>query len=117
MAFIAVAVSYLIGAIPWSAIVAYLFARTDLRSAGTRNVGAANAWISAGPVAGCLAAIGDSAKGALAIILAQALGLSQPWWASVRLVRYSWAFLVLFLGFRGGIGAAATAGLSYIFCP
>ena len=117
MAFIAMAVSYLIGAIPWSAIVAYLFAGTDLRSAGTRNVGAANAWISAGPVAGCLAAIGDSAKGALAIILAQALGLSQPWWplcAWCAIVGHSWS---CFLGFRGGIGAAATAGAFLYLLP
>jgi len=117
VAFVAMVISYLIGAIPWSAIVAYLFAGTDLRSTGTHNVGAANAWVSAGPVAGCLAAIGDSTKGALAIILAQALGLSQPWWplcAWCAILGHSWS---CFLGFRGGIGAAAAAGVFLYLLP
>lgn len=70
---------YIIGSIPWSTIVAKLFMRApiDLAEEGTKNVGAANVWHLAGPVAGCIAASGDALKGALAVLVAKVAGLPR----------------------------------------
>lgn len=77
---------YLIGSIPWSTIVAKLFMRApiDLAEEGTKNVGATNVWYLAGPIAGCIAAVGDAVKGGLAVLVAKLAGLPSFFLASMR---------------------------------
>jgi len=95
--------AYIIGAIPF----AYLFGRllhVDIRQAGSGNVGAMNAFKNVSRITGILTALADIAKGALAVHLA--------------------AFLVvlghnynIFLGFKGGKGLAALAGVLFATSP
>ncbi|MEG3066235.1 glycerol-3-phosphate acyltransferase [Acetomicrobium sp.] len=110
---------YIIGSIPWSTIVAKLFMRApiDLAEEGTKNVGAANVWHLAGPVAGCIAASGDALKGALAVLAAKVAGLPRFFWPLcgwMAVVGHAWS---IFLNFRGGRGASATAGVFVVMMP
>lgn len=110
---------YLIGSIPWSTIVAKLFMRApiDLAEEGTKNVGATNVWYLAGPIAGCIAAVGDAVKGGLAVLVAKLAGLPSFFWPLcgwMAVIGHTWS---IFLNFRGGRGASATAGVFVVMMP
>src|SRR5687768_8580651 len=77
-----IAASYLIGSIPFSYLVVRLFAGTDIREHGSRNVGATNVARTAGKLPGILALVLDTVKGYGAIALAQWL-VSRPGWPFV----------------------------------
>ncbi len=108
--------SYLMGAIPF----AYLIARirgVDIRSVGTRNVGGSNVWHSVGKLEGTLTAIFDIGKGALAVWLAQRLGLGpgvQAASAVAVVAGHNWP---VFLGFQGGRGIGAALGAMLLLVP
>jgi glycerol-3-phosphate acyltransferase PlsY len=63
-------VAYLLGSIPFGLIVARIFAKRDIREAGSGNIGAANVTRVAGALPGALTLALDAAKGALAVLLA-----------------------------------------------
>ena len=71
--------SYLIGSIPFSYLVARVVAGTDIRQAGSRNVGATNVARTAGKGAGILALLLDLTKGYAAIEFARWI-VSRPDW-------------------------------------
>ncbi|MFA4844345.1 MAG: glycerol-3-phosphate 1-O-acyltransferase PlsY [Candidatus Margulisiibacteriota bacterium] len=101
--------AYLIGSIPFSHIFPKLKGK-DVKTAGTKNVGATNALVVAGPLMGALALAGDIAKGYLAIFLAQHYHLA-PW--AVLLAGFAAVAghdFSLFLRFKGGKGVATTGG-------
>jgi len=110
---------YFIGSIPWSAIVARFFSgpSVDLTKEGTKNVGATNVWILSGPAAGCLAVLGDAAKGGFAVLMARWAGLSAFLWpmcAWMAVLGHTWS---IFLRFKGGRGASATVGAFVALMP
>jgi glycerol-3-phosphate acyltransferase PlsY len=101
--------AYLIGSIPFSHILPKIKGE-DIREKGTRNIGATNALVVAGPVIGALALVGDVGKGFLAIYLAQKY-IVFPWGvALVGLAAIVGHDFSLFLKFKGGKGVATTAG-------
>ena len=57
------AVAYLLGSIPFGLILAKLFGGTDVRKAGSGNIGATNVARVVGPLAGILTLVLDAAKG------------------------------------------------------
>ena len=57
MSYWVVIVSYLIGSIPFSYLVARCWKGIDIRKCGSGNVGMTNVWRNAGPAAGLLAAV------------------------------------------------------------
>ena len=63
-------VSYLLGSIPFGLILARLFGGADVRKTGSGNIGATNVARVAGPAAGVLTLLLDTAKGWLAVWLA-----------------------------------------------
>lgn len=105
-------VSYIIGSIPTSALVARLYGKggVDLTRVGSARTGATNATRVLGPVAGILVLLGDFGKGAAAVLLAQYLG---EWPSSVAVAGF---FSVVgharsvFLRGRGGRGVATGLG-------
>jgi len=110
---------YLIGSVPWSAIVAKVFGRAsiDLSREGTRNVGATNVWHLAGPIAGCIAAAGDACKGILAVSIGRWVGYPGFMWPLcgwMAVVGHTWS---VFLKFKGGRGASATVGSFVALMP
>lgn len=118
--------SYLIGSIPFSYIVARLFAGADIRQQGSRNVGATNVLRTAGKSAGAVALLLDGAKGYAVIVLARWI-VSQPGWpfpdapGSPLHSREMWIALAgliavlahmfpVWLRLHGGKGVATAAG-------
>ncbi|MEE8638460.1 MAG: glycerol-3-phosphate 1-O-acyltransferase PlsY [Candidatus Margulisiibacteriota bacterium] len=108
--------SYLLGSIPFSHIFPKLKGK-DIKKGGTKNIGASNVLVVAGPFMGALALIGDIAKGYLAVSLA-AYYSPNPWlgvFAGIAaIVGHDFS---LFLKFKGGKGVATTGGVLIAFDP
>jgi glycerol-3-phosphate acyltransferase PlsY len=77
MEIILIAVCYLIGSIPVAWIVVKLVTSRDIRTLGSGNVGVMNTALSVTRWAGLLVFVGEAAKGALAVLLARRLGVSD----------------------------------------
>lgn len=108
---LAVAIAYLLGAIPFG----YLFVRyalgQDIRSMGSGNIGATNVHRTAGRKAGIIVLILDIAKGFLAVWIAAGLTHDAPLGLALAAlaVMAGHAFPV-FLGFKGGKAVASFIG-------
>ena len=95
----------------------------DIRQMGSGNAGTTNTLRVFGAKAGLIVFVGDVLKCALAVVLARALfGGSRPDILYVLMI-YGAAGAILghnfpfYMGFRGGKGIAATAGLIASFHP
>lgn len=109
--------AYLLGSVPAAYILVYLARGIDIRQVGTKNVGALNAFQQVGVWGGLLVLLADAGKGALAFLAPQWAG--APEWtvfltAPLVVAGHNWP---VFLGFRGGKGAAAIFGISLAFVP
>ena len=114
---IAVVVGYLLGSIPCAYLAGRLVKGVDIRRVGGRNMGALNVMREVGAVAGWAVLLADMGKGALAVLIAQWLGVSViivfvAGFAAV--VGHDWP---AFLGFKGGRGAATTMGVLLALAP
>jgi glycerol-3-phosphate acyltransferase PlsY len=110
--------AYLLGSIPFGLLLAKLFGRTDVRKAGSGNIGATNVLRVAGPAAGILTLLFDAGKGWLAVWIASRLmhGSSSMMIAAGFLALVGHCFPV-WLRFRGGKGVATAAGIFLALCP
>ena len=109
----ATAGAYLLGSIPTAYLIARFAAGVDIRQVGSGNVGAVNTFKQAG-VAVLLI---DTLKGALAITLPGLLGTPEvaSYLSAVAVTAgHNWP---IFLGFRGGKGAATVMGVSLAVLP
>ena len=108
---------YLLGSVPTAYIVVYLAKGIDIRQVGTGNVGALNAFQQVGAWGGILVLLIDGGKGAIAVLApgwAGALGWTVFLTAFMVVAGHNWP---VFLGFRGGKGAAAIFGMSLAVVP
>jgi glycerol-3-phosphate acyltransferase PlsY len=107
---LAVIISYLFGAIPFSHLIARWRAGIDIREHGEGNVGARNVYHVVGATWGVAAAVLDIGKGLAAYLVADGFAFSQ----SAVLISGLAAFLghgfSPFLHFRGGKGVAVATG-------
>ena len=69
----AAVITYLLGSIPFSFLIAYYIKGIDLRFTGEGNVGARNVWHLVGKKYGILAALLDAGKGLGAFAVGRAL--------------------------------------------
>ncbi len=114
---LAIAIAYLLGSIPFAYIVTRLVEGTDIRQLGDGNPGAANVMREVGITPGLAVLLLDISKGLLAIVIAHGLGVAQTivficGFAAV--IGHIWS---LFLGLRGGGGAATTIGVFFTLVP
>jgi len=109
--------SYMLGSIPSAYIVGRLVKDIDIRTVGSRNVGALNTFHQVGPGAAIAVLVADTLKGVLAILLSVWIGES-PWailYGAIGVVAgHNWP---VFLRFRGGKGAATVLGVSLVVQP
>jgi glycerol-3-phosphate acyltransferase PlsY len=117
LAVVAILLGYLLGSIPSAYILLRLVKRIDIRTTGSGNVGALNTYQQLGPIGGTSVLVADVSKGVLAVFLPMWMG--APEWASygsaVSVVAgHTWP---LFLGFRGGKGAATALGVGLALAP
>ena len=109
--------AYLLGSVPPSYILVHLVRGVDIRKVGTGNVGALNTYHQAGIWAALVVLLIDAGKGVVAVFAPGWVGL--PGWTvflttSLVVAGHNWP---VFLGFRGGKGAAAILGVSWALVP
>ena len=112
-----VILGYLIGAIPSAYIAGRLMRGVDIRELGDGNMGAANAWRELGARAGIAVAIIDVGKGAVAVLIAKAIGIPRPALLLTGLAAVAGHNWPIFLRFRGGRGEATTIGILSALMP
>ena len=107
----ALVLAYLMGAIPVGYVVGRVFGIGDIRTHGSGNIGAANVLRTAGRLPAVLTLVGDAIKGAGAVAVSALWaggGVRTTAAAAVAaIVGNCWS---VFLGFRGGKGAATGLG-------
>lgn len=106
-------IAYLLGSIPFGVILGRLFKGIDVRSGGSKHMGALNTWRMVGFLPAVLVGFGDMGKALLAIKIAQTLdptGWAMPVAGGMAVVGHCWP---LYVGFRGGVGIAS--GMAMIF--
>ena len=109
--------AYLLGSIPTAYILVRRLTGRDIRRLGTGNVGTLNTYHQVGLGGAAVILLLDTGKGVLAVLAPAWLG--APGWTVflttiMVLAGHNWP---VFLGFRGGKGAAAIFGISIAFVP
>jgi glycerol-3-phosphate acyltransferase PlsY len=113
----ALIVGYLLGSIPTAYIMSRRRKGIDIRSVGSGNMGAANVIRQIGAHEGVLVGLVDIAKGAIAVLIAQALNASQPWVFAAGCLVLIGHNLPVFAGFKGGRGSATVIGIFLVLAP
>lgn len=120
-------VSFFIGAIPFGLILGRVFNHTDIRKAGSGNIGTTNALRVAGPKVAALTLLLDCLKGAICVLIARPLiagvgygfpvsimapGAPGDWMLSVICLAAVWGHIFSpYLNFHGGKGIAVGLGV------
>ncbi|MGH7730851.1 MAG: glycerol-3-phosphate 1-O-acyltransferase PlsY [Candidatus Eiseniibacteriota bacterium] len=125
---VAVAVSlvlgYLSGALPWGLWLGRWVKGVDVRTLGSRNLGATNVYRELGPVLGFSTLVLDIAKGALPVAIVPGLGITRDFpggreWCmvAVAIATVSGHVWSCYAGFKGGKGVATTVGVLLALAP
>jgi glycerol-3-phosphate acyltransferase PlsY len=111
-------VAYFLGTIPFGILFARLFGASDVRKAGSGNIGATNVARVAGPIHGILTLLADTAKGALAVWLAAyATQSASEWMMLAGIAALLGHCFPVWLRFKGGKGVATALGVFAVLCP
>jgi glycerol-3-phosphate acyltransferase PlsY len=118
----ALALGYLLGAIPFGVIIARLAGGADPRTVGSQRTGATNTVRALGAGWGIAVGLLDVAKGLVAAAIGAAIGgavgLVPEWVAAGSCVAaVSGHIRSVFIGFRGGRGVATAAGGFLVLVP
>jgi acyl phosphate:glycerol-3-phosphate acyltransferase len=109
--------AYLIGGIPFGVVVARLTGGPDPRTIGSGRTGGANTMRALGPRLALVAGLLDAAKGAVAVLIAIAVGgelLLQILAALAAILGHSRS---IWIGFSGGRGIAPAFGSLVVIAP
>jgi len=109
--------AYLLGAIPTSLMVARLFAGVDLRTFGSKNLGATNLYRLLGFKAAVPAGLFDVFKGFLPVVLALQADLTLGFALTVGICAVLGHVFSPFVNFKGGKGVATAAGVFLAISP
>lgn len=118
---VALLLAYLIGSISFAVLVSRAMGLSDPRSYGSGNPGATNVLRSGNKLAAILTLVGDAAKGAVAVLLAQAFAARFGFTGLVITCAGLAAFIghlyPVFHRFEGGKGVATAAGVLLALSP
>ncbi|GAA3861454.1 glycerol-3-phosphate 1-O-acyltransferase PlsY [Celeribacter arenosi] len=103
------AFAYLLGSIPFGIVMARVFGLGDLRQIGSGNIGATNVLRTGNKLAAFLTLLGDSGKGAAAVLIARAL-VGESGAGIAALFAMLGHLYPVFLRFKGGKGVATFLG-------
>jgi len=106
--------SYLICSIPFGLVFGKIFAKTDIRDFGSKNIGATNATRILGKKIGLATLLFDSGKGMIMVIIAR-FNFYEANYLHLFLVLVSLVSILghiypLYLKFKGGKGVATSIG-------
>jgi glycerol-3-phosphate acyltransferase PlsY len=110
-------IGYLLGSIPTAYIVSRMRKGVDIRNVGSGNMGAANVMRQIGAHEGVFVGLIDIAKGAGAILIAQALNVSELWLFGSGFGALVGHNFPVFAGFKGGRGSATIIGIFLVLAP
>jgi glycerol-3-phosphate acyltransferase PlsY len=120
----ALGLGYLSGSLPWGLWLGRAMRGVDVRTLGSKNLGATNVYRSLGPAVGVPVLLLDVAKGALPTWLVPGLGACAAFPGGLEWCRLSVAaaavlghMFTVFAGFRGGKGVATSAGVLLALSP
>ncbi|MBV9862064.1 MAG: glycerol-3-phosphate 1-O-acyltransferase PlsY [Alphaproteobacteria bacterium] len=107
---VAAAIGYLLGSIPFGLVLTRLAGLGDIRQIGSGNIGATNVLRTGNKLLAALTLAFDLAKGIAAVLIAAA------WWGPNAALAAAGAVVLghmfpVWLGFRGGKGAATGLGV------
>ena len=109
------AVSYLLGSIPFGLVLTRAFGKGDIRTIGSGNIGATNVLRTGSKGLAAATLVLDAAKGALAVWLA------QLFWPGYELHAAAGVLIghlyPAWLRFRGGKGVATLLGILIVLLP
>lgn len=115
---------YVSGSLPWGLWLGRWLKGVDVRTLGSRNLGATNVYRTLGPGIGVAVLLLDIAKGALPVWLVPASALATAFpggreWCALTVALaavagHVWTFLA---GFKGGKGVATTVGVLLALSP
>ena len=114
---VALACAYLLGSFPTAYVVGRLRKGIDIRTVGTRNMGAMNVVYTLGMPYGILVLLVDVAKGVGAIMLARWLEVPFTFELVAGGIAVIGHIFPVFLGFRGGRGGAVCIGVLCALMP
>lgn len=116
LAVLAVLLGYLLGAIPTGYLIAKAYG-VDIQKSGSGNIGATNVLRTIGRVPALIVIITDPIKGALAMLVANWLGVDMWTLALTGLMAVMGNNFNVFLKFRGGKGVATSIGVGLVIAP
>lgn len=109
--------TYLICAVPFGLVLALVFAKTDIRQSGSKNIGATNVTRVVGKKLGFATLILDGLKGAIMVVIAKIifadssdLDLFLPLVAAIAVIGHIYP---IYLKFKGGKGVATTLAVFF----
>lgn len=114
---VSIVIGYLLGSIPTAYIMSKVRKGIDIREVDTRNMGAGSTFRQIGIWEGFVVFAVDAGKGAGAVLIAQALGVSQPFVLAAgfaAILGHSYPFAI---GFRGGQGVSTIMGIFLVLAP
>ena len=115
---VALALGYLSGSLPWGLWLGRWFKGVDVRTVGSRNLGATNVYRSLGPALGVPVLLLDIAKGWAAVWLMAKFGSGEALWTALAgiAVILGHAFPAV-LKFQGGKAVASFVGAFLYLAP
>ena len=116
--------AYLIGSIPFGLILAKTFAGVDIKSAGSKSIGATNVLRvvketnpSLAKKLGIATVILDALKGTVVILIAMAMGMSESTLWAIAVLAVLGHCYSIYLGLEGGKGVATGLGVYIALVP
>lgn len=113
----ALALAYVLGALPFGYLIVRLASGKDVRGGGSGSTGATNVTRAAGLKAGALTYLLDVAKG-MGAVGAMLFVTSEPIWLGLAAAAAILGHIYpVFLGFKGGKGVATGVGTYLMIAP
>jgi glycerol-3-phosphate acyltransferase PlsY len=114
---LSIIVGYLLGSIPTAYLIARWRKGIDIREVDVRNMGGGSVLRQVGVWEGIIVIVVDMAKGAAAIFIARAFGVSLPWELAAGFAAILGHNYPVYVGFRGGQGVATIMGIYFVIAP
>ncbi len=113
---LSIIISYIYGSIPFGLLIGKLWKKIDVRTLGSKNIGATNILRTLGPGPAALSLIGDVSKGVLAVLLGRIAGgeTLSVICGIIAITGHNWS---VFLKFSGGRGISTTLGVYIMLMP
>jgi len=110
-------IGYMTGSFPSAYIIGRIFKKIDMRKVGNGRIGASFSIKMMGKKLGITVGIMDFMKGFLILLILSGVGLSKSSLVFAGIGLMMGHNRSLFMGFKGGLGAATMYGVLFYFYP